>query len=72
MTQQESRLPTDAANSDITTAQEFNLGCAMNSQPFGFAWMNGRTARSSGSGNQSRPSERRSPTGPGSGKSCSP
>jgi DNA segregation ATPase FtsK/SpoIIIE, S-DNA-T family len=34
MTQQESRLPTDAANCDITTAQEFNLGCAMNSQPF--------------------------------------
>lgn len=34
MTQQESRLPIDAANSDITTAQEFNLSCAMNSQPF--------------------------------------
>ena len=34
MTQQESRQPIDTANSDITTAQEFNLGCAMNSQPF--------------------------------------
>jgi S-DNA-T family DNA segregation ATPase FtsK/SpoIIIE len=34
MTQQESRQPIDTAISDITTAQEFNLGCAFNSQPF--------------------------------------
>jgi S-DNA-T family DNA segregation ATPase FtsK/SpoIIIE len=34
MTQQESRQPIDAAISDITTAEEFNLGCALNRQPF--------------------------------------
>jgi S-DNA-T family DNA segregation ATPase FtsK/SpoIIIE len=34
MTQQESRLPLDTATSEITTAQEFNLWCAINSKPF--------------------------------------